>query len=65
MRLFSWFRSLEFHFGRRPRPSTITARVLTATRFAVSHSAVFISYPSGRPSLSIRPTQRQRDQERD
>jgi hypothetical protein len=55
MFLNSLLRSLRFQL-RRSRRKRITAKVLTSTRFAVSHSAVFISYPSGRPFLSIKPT---------
>lgn len=57
MFLNSILRSFRFQL-RRSSPRKITAKVLTSTRFAVSHSAVFISYPSGQPSLFIKPTKR-------
>ena len=50
----SWFRSLKRHLPRGSRRTGITVRVLSATQFHVSHSAVFISFPSGQHSLSIR-----------
>jgi hypothetical protein len=56
MRIIKWLRFLKSKLRRHLRRRSITVKMLSSTRFSQSHSAVLISFPAGKNSLSIRST---------